>query len=379
MLISPLMGPIMGIGLGAAILDLELIKKALKNLLFATVIALLASSIYFFFSPLHEAKSELLARTNPTIWDVLIALFGGLTGIIAGSRKNIGNALPGVAIATALMPPLCTAGFGIAIGNFTFIIGAFYLYLINCFFICLSTYWIIKLLRFKKVESVNQPVQIIIKRLIIIFSVAIIVPTLYFGYVLVKQELFTKNANEYITNEIIGDSLFVINKKIKASDNSIELVVLGDDLSEKKIAHIKRKKNNYDLEESNLIITSAKTGFETGEENYSKIIDELFLTNKSNLIRKDSLISILKKEQFISQKLKIDEKSLLKEFNILFGKTNLFSVNKTIIFDDTYKAKDTLVILYVNPKEEKMDFPKDKIKEWLKARTKSKEAKVIIE
>ncbi|MBK6834116.1 MAG: TIGR00341 family protein [Bacteroidetes bacterium] len=379
MLISPLMGPIMGIGLGAAILDLELIKKALKNLLFATVIALLASSIYFFLSPLHEAKSELLARTNPTIWDVLIALFGGLTGIIEGSRKNIGNAIPGVAIATALMPPLCTAGFGLAIGNFTFLIGAFYLYLINCFFICLSTYWIIKLLRFKKVESVNQPVQNIIKRLIIIFSVAIIAPTLYFGYVLVKQELFTKNANEYITNEIISDSLFVINKKIKASDNSIELVVLGDDLNEKKLAHIKRKKNNYGLEESNLIITNAKTGIETGEENYSKIIDELFLTNKSNLSKKDSLINILKKEQFISQKLKIDEKSLLKEFNILFGKTNLFSVNKTIIFDDTYKAKDTLVILYVNPKEKTMDFPKDKIKEWLKARTKSKEAKVIIE
>ena len=119
MLISPLMGPIMGIGLGIGINDFELIKKAFRNLAIATIFGILTSTLYFLISPLNEARSELLARTTPTIYDVLIAFFGGLAGIVASSTKLKGNVIPGVAIATALMPPLCTAGFGIASGNFT--------------------------------------------------------------------------------------------------------------------------------------------------------------------------------------------------------------------------------------------------------------------
>lgn len=131
MLISPLMGPIMGIGLGLGINDFELIKKAFRNLAIATVFGILTSTFYFLISPLNEARSELLARTTPTIYDVLIAFFGGMAGVVASSTRLKGNVIPGVAIATALMPPLCTAGFGIASGNFTYFFGAFYLYMIN--------------------------------------------------------------------------------------------------------------------------------------------------------------------------------------------------------------------------------------------------------
>ncbi|HNW52428.1 MAG TPA: TIGR00341 family protein, partial [Prolixibacteraceae bacterium] len=131
MLISPLMGPIMGLGLSIGIYDFDLLKKSLKNLVVAVFISVVTSAIYFFISPLSEAQSELLSRTTPTIYDVLIALFGGLAGIVAGSTKEKGNTIPGVAIATALMPPLCTAGFGIATGNFLYFIGAFYLFFIN--------------------------------------------------------------------------------------------------------------------------------------------------------------------------------------------------------------------------------------------------------
>ena len=131
MLISPLMGPIMGIGLGAGIYDFELIKKAGRNLLVMMVISLITSTTYFLISPLREAQSELLARTTPTIWDVLIALFGGLAGIVATSTKEKGNVIPGVAIATALMPPLCTAGFGLATGNMYYFGGALYLFFLN--------------------------------------------------------------------------------------------------------------------------------------------------------------------------------------------------------------------------------------------------------
>lgn len=150
MLISPLMGPIMGIGLGIGTNDFELVKKGLRNLLIATLISIVASTIYFYITPLHDAQSELLARTTPSIWDVFIAFFGGLAGIVAGTRKEKSNVIPGVAIATALMPPLCTAGFGLASGNFYFFIGAIYLYFINSVFICISTFLIVRFLKFKK-------------------------------------------------------------------------------------------------------------------------------------------------------------------------------------------------------------------------------------
>lgn len=379
MLISPLMGPIMGIGLGAGILDVRLIKKAFKNLLFATIIALISSGIYFYISPLHEAKSELLARTNPTIWDILIALFGGLTGIIAGSRKNAGNAIPGVAIATALMPPLCTAGFGLATGNWHYMAGAFYLYIINCFFICLSTYWIIKLLGFKKAEDTHKPYENTIKRFIFGFSVVLVVPALYFGFVLVKQELFSKNMDEFISKEITGDSLFVINKNIDPVSQKAEIVVIGNSINEKDLNRIIRKKENYQLSHAEIVITSAKNNDLNESENYSKWMDELFMSNKENLNKKDSLIQILKEEQKRTEKLRVDEKTLLKEFNILFGKTSLFSVNKTVMFDSTYLANDTVVFLYVYPQDKKTIIPKQKVEEWLKERTRSNKAKILIE
>ncbi|MEP5240095.1 MAG: DUF389 domain-containing protein, partial [Flavobacteriaceae bacterium] len=150
MLISPLMGPIMGIGLGAGINDFDLIKKAFWNIGVAVVISVLTSALYFWITPLHEAQSELLARTNPTLWDVMIGFFGGLAGIVAGSRKEKSNAIPGVAIATALMPPLCTAGYALANLNWYFFVGAFYLFFINSVFISVATFLIVRFLRYPK-------------------------------------------------------------------------------------------------------------------------------------------------------------------------------------------------------------------------------------
>lgn len=148
MLISPLMGPIMGVGLGLGINNLKLLKDSGKNYLVAIVIGIITSTLYFTLSPVYGTQSELLARTTPTVYDVLIAFFGGLAGIIATSSKEKGNVIPGVAIATALMPPLCTAGYGLAIGNLYYFIGAFYLLFINSVFICLATYIIVRFLRF---------------------------------------------------------------------------------------------------------------------------------------------------------------------------------------------------------------------------------------
>ena len=139
MLISPLMGPIIGMGLAVGIADLKLFKRALTNYLITTVISVVTATIYFTISPITEAQSELLARTSPTLYDVLIALFGGAAGILAISTKSKNNVIPGVAIATALMPPLCTAGYGLAVSNTSYFFGAFYLYFINTVFIAFTT------------------------------------------------------------------------------------------------------------------------------------------------------------------------------------------------------------------------------------------------
>ena len=159
MLIPPLMGPIMGIGLAIGIFDFALLKRGIKNLLIAAVLSIVTSSVYFFITPLHEERSELLARTHPSLWDVFIAFFGGLAGIVAGTRKEKNNVIPGVAIATALMPPLCTAGYSLASGQWYYFLGALYLFFINSLFICLATFLIVRHLQFQKKEFSSLQIE----------------------------------------------------------------------------------------------------------------------------------------------------------------------------------------------------------------------------
>lgn len=182
MLISPLMGPIMGFGLGLGISDFELIKRSFRNFATATIFSVITSTLYFLLSPISEAQSELLARTQPTVYDVMIAFFGGLAGIVASSTKSKGNVIPGVAIATALMPPLCTAGFGLASGNLYYFFGAFYLYFINTVFISLATYLVVCVLKYPKTVFLDKQKEKQVKRYIGIIVFFTIVPSLFLSY-----------------------------------------------------------------------------------------------------------------------------------------------------------------------------------------------------
>ena len=190
MLISPLMGPIMGLGLGLGTNDADTFKNALGNLGIAVGIAILTSALYFFTSPLNEASSELLSRTQPTLLDVVVALFGGLAGILAGSRKEKSNVIPGVAIATALMPPLCTAGYGLANGEWNFLFGGFYLFLINTALIALSTWVVVRYLRFPTLTYVEPTVERRYKRLSALLVLALLGPSawIFFGIVVESRE-----------------------------------------------------------------------------------------------------------------------------------------------------------------------------------------------
>lgn len=203
MLISPLMGPIIGIGLGVGIHDFALIKRAARNLLMATTVSVLTSTLYFIISPVAEGHSELLARTSPTIYDVLIALIGGGAGIIGLGSKSKGNVIPGVAIATALMPPLCTAGYGIATLQAHYFFGAFYLFLINSIFIALATFVGVKLMGYHPVAIDNPERARKVRRTVYTIAVIAMLPSLYLTYNMLRQTRFTQNAARFVANECV--------------------------------------------------------------------------------------------------------------------------------------------------------------------------------
>jgi uncharacterized hydrophobic protein (TIGR00271 family) len=259
MLISPLMGPIIGMGWSACINDLELLKKAARNFLFATFVSLITSTLYFTFTPLDEAHSELLARTAPNIYDVLIAFFGGMAGIIAIGSKHKGNVLPGVAIATALMPPLCTAGYGIATGQWSFFFGALYLFIINSVYIALATYVFVRIVGFPQVRLKNVSDEKRANRIIIFLTAITLIPSIYLGYVMILNNQFTRKSNQFVQQEINERGLFIMRKTISPENKEITLYLIGQQIDSTLAIMLKKKLPDYKLEEAKLEIKQQNT------------------------------------------------------------------------------------------------------------------------
>ena len=228
MLISPLMGPIIGMGLAVGINDLELLKRALKNFSFATLISVLTAMLYFLISPLEEAQSELLARTTPTIYDVLIAFFGGAAGIIAlSTRGRGGNVIPGVAIATALMPPLCTAGYGLATWQPSFFFGAFYLFFINTVFISLSTFVGVRLMGFRHHELPTPGRARRARHILTVIIVATILPALLMTVNIIRTSIFENNLRHFIANELAQTGTQILSSGTDAATKELRIVAVG--------------------------------------------------------------------------------------------------------------------------------------------------------
>lgn len=255
MLISPLMGPIMGIGYGAGVDDFELIRQSVRSLGVFVFLSLLTSTLYFLLTPLTQAQSELLARTAPNLWDVLIALFGGMAGIIAVTRREKGNVIPGVAIATALMPPLCTAGYGIATGQPTFFFGAFYLFTINAVYIALSALFFTRLLRLPR-NSFPSPASQKQARLIITAAIMLtIVPSVYLAFQLVQHEMFKTEANRYLEAiRLTENNLFIMEKNINPASQEITLTVAGKALDKDTQERLNAQLGQHQLGAARLIV-----------------------------------------------------------------------------------------------------------------------------
>lgn len=255
MLISPLMGPIMAIGMGVAIHDFALVYRAFKNFCLAVLLSILTSAIYFLISPLKVPGSELLARTTPTIYDVLIAIFGGLAGIIAGSGKlRQSNVVPGVAIATALMPPLCTVGFGLANLNPTYVFGAFYLFFINTVFISLATYFIVRILKYPSVENLHSGNVGRIRRFISFVVIFTLLPSIYLTWQIVRRYILEEKVKQYVQNEFSGPQRLILKSAAEYRENRpiVTVTLIGSEIDSAEYQRLCNRMHFYGLGKATL-------------------------------------------------------------------------------------------------------------------------------
>ncbi|MDF7813851.1 DUF389 domain-containing protein [Hymenobacter sp. YC55] len=259
MLISPLMGPIVGIGFGAATGEVELIQRGVKNLLMAAGISLLVSALYFRLTPLTDAGSELLARTQPTTWDVFIALFGGAAGAVGLTRRSRGNVLPGVAIATALMPPLCTAGYGLATAHWAYLFGALYLFCINSMFISLSTFLVAQLLPLPHHQFASRRRARKVQLSIWLLAVVTAVPSVYLATGIVRRTTFQHNAQQFVDEQLTPPGTYVVTRRLEPATRTIKVLLVGQPLSAARLRAAQAQLPRYRLPDVHLVVRQGLT------------------------------------------------------------------------------------------------------------------------
>lgn len=373
MLISPLMGPIIGIGVALAVQDFSLLKLALKNILFAVSISLFASVVYFLLTPFDQPQSEIINRTSPTIFDVFIALAGGTAGMIASSRKTRGNVIPGVAIATALMPPLCTAGYGLASLNFKYFFGAFYLFFINCVFIFLGTFLVVKLLHFRRVVSADQFLGLRIQRLITILAVLTIIPSCFLAYQMIERTFSDKKIDAFLSKEVSAKGLVLIEKKVtrKKGQTLIEVSAVGPQVSETLLKGLNEKLALY-LPNADLKFNYIGTTKSEIESMKSSLMAE-FRKGDNELTEKDKKIALLNAEILASQKSSLPSEQIESELKILFPEVT------SLLLASAEGSRAPVLLGFIEVKGKIGAKEKASIMNWLKVRTKTENLKLSFE
>lgn len=381
MLISPLMGPINGMGYSLATYDFPMFKRSVKNFTYAVFVSLITSSIYFLISPINEAHSELLARTSPSIYDVIIALFGGLAGIVAISSKLKGNVIPGVAIATALMPPICTAGYGLATLQFNFFFGALYLFTINTVFIAFAALIVCQFLKFPIRSIVDVDKKKRVNRGLTAIIILTAVPSIYFGYKLVQEENFNKSVDSFLKEVSVVEGNYLQRSDANAVTHLVELVYSGYGLSENNYAEIKTKALMSKIDTSKLTI---KEGFgasyiETNTRKFqteaekltSKLTAAQFALQQAEN-KNDSLMQISKKGEVILNEIKAIFPQITQ---CIYSESNVYRVEK----DSTLSSPRSAVIVLSSRRNALRDNDKAKIEDWIKRRLNDDKSIVIFD
>ncbi|QLE03113.1 DUF389 domain-containing protein [Galbibacter sp. BG1] len=390
MLISPLMGPILGIGMSVAINDIDTLRRSLKNFAVMVILSIITAFLFFKIFPLRDESSELLARTAPDIRDVLIAFFGGTALVIARAKKGtIASVIFGVAIATALMPPLCTVGFGLAKGNIDYALGALYLFTINTIFIALATFIVLKILKFPMVKYANSKRRKRIAQIASIFAILVMIPAGKTFYDVLQESNFRNQANNFITEEVktyqFAGGGFLLDKYSvveynKGENPFIELVFMGDEAIPKNIQETWRTKmQSYSkLKDANLIIMGGENSESEDKFNY---VSELYESKKQEIASKEQQIEVLEKEIERLSKFAYNEvpfEEISKEVKINYGEVEELGFGNEIITN--FKKTDTIPIFLVkwdkNLSSAQKKKQTEKLNEWLKVRMKNDKVEV---
>lgn len=382
MLISPLMGPITGLGLAVGTFDEDLLKQSLKNLAIMVGISLIASTLYFLISPISDARSELLARTQPTIFDVFIAFFGGLAGIVATSRKSQSiTIISGVAIATALMPPLCTAGFGIATGQIWYFLGAFYLFFINSFFIALATFIMVRFLHFPQKKYVNASRTKTVKRLISVFTLIVLIPSVFLAGDVVREAAFNTQSLKFVKDFQENENFQ--NVQVIASDReyhhrsqTVTMSLVGNPLSAKEISDLQASlQNAYGLKKAKLIIRQTGEAIDITKQN--EIIEDILDKKDAALAQKDSTIAELRSKINKIQNAETLSEQLSKEIYVQHPNVRKFAITDLVQYDTKTLENNTIAVVYLQWKDNNYKDEEAELLKWLKVRLGVEELKVI--
>ena len=379
MLVSPLMGPIIAMGMAVGINDLELLKRAAKNYLMMTVVAIMTATLYFFITPFHENGSELLARTSPTLYDVLIAFFGGAAGIIALSIKDKGNVIPGVAIATALMPPLCTAGFGIASGSLHFFAGALYLYFINTVFIALSTFAGVRMMKFKPREIFDEKRRRIVNRTLILIVVLAMVPAFFMTINIIHRSIVHRQVRQFIHEEANWEGTRVVADDV-VNGNTLRLVLVGRNVNEEAVELARHSLTHYSkLKEYDLEVVQG-ADFDSIMSLGNRL--EMMRANEAN--NAHALDNELKRNAFLTERLNEYERyedisnEMRKEVNVFFPQIIGLSLSSTLqVFTDS-QASQRCVTAIVDCQEPLSKDARERLHLWFKEKTVADSLRLIV-
>ena len=379
MLISPLMGPITGLGLGLGTNDRELVLFSIKNLLVMVGISLLAATLYFILTPLEiDNPTELLARTRPTIYDVFIALFGGLAGVLETARKEKGTVISGVAIATALMPPLCTVGYGIANLSWQYTIGALFLFSINCIFIAMAAYLMAKFLKFpvKTVEQHRTRYFILSYGLVILLAAT----SIFTGYHVIRENDFTKLANRFVKkNQNIGKTyIYDYQVNIDSKPYMLELRLAGETLNEDTKEMLLRDAENYGIMRSQIVIHEDAT-VQVDRFNETEIVKNLIATNQSNVQVRDDSIKVLNAQITAYKQRELPAKQLAEELQVQLPSITRLTLAKGTALEQNMVMSEEQVVVVAHCSEMPSEEEKTRVYEWLKVRLQIEGLEIIFE
>ena len=377
MLISPLMGPIIGMGLAVGIDDFDLLKRSVRNYLLATVISVITATIYFTLSPLSEAQSELLARTSPTLYDVLIAIFGGAAGILALSTKDKGNVIPGVAIATALMPPLCTAGYGLAVGEMSFFLGAFYLYFINTVFIALSTFIGVRLLRFQRRTFADAAALQRVRKYIIAIALITMIPATYMTTQIIRESIQDNNTQQFVKNELSLKGTHIISNKRNDESKTIRIVAVGEPIGEDTIKKAQEKLKEYSLEDYKLVIIQGSQGNNTLRK--EDLSGNSLADTKEQLITQSEQLSNLEKQLKKYWSYETLGKEVSKEIKAICPQVNTISLSLVSEERTDTLATKNYVLALVGYKNALSTAEQQQLQRWLKTRSNADSLRLVLQ